>query len=231
MSKVATGARKDRESGFTIIELLIATAVFSMVLVIVTMGFMSLSNAYFKSTVTAATQSTTRDIADTLGKAIQFSGPLPQFGTKDLPSGVKLYQICANNRKFFFVPNVVYLGGEATEENPGLYVQPYSNTCDAEILDKNKGTQLLGENMSIANLDISYFSNLTYTIKLRVMYGQQDMFCSATPSRFAVACDGSPGSNAIFGRMIDSLRCKTDDNYFCAVATSDTTVKKRMTGN
>jgi prepilin-type N-terminal cleavage/methylation domain len=63
-----------REQGFTILELMIATMVFSVVLLLVTAGILQVSRVYYKGLTESTTQSTARNIIDTLAQAIQFSG-------------------------------------------------------------------------------------------------------------------------------------------------------------
>ena len=211
------------EKGFTIVELLIATAVFSMVLVIVTIGFISLSNRYYKGVITANTQSTTRNVTDVLRRNIQFSTTGVTAGESN---GVKF--ICTNGLKFFFRYNVKYLGAQSTETNPGLFMQPYNSNCASEQLNRSLGTQLLGENMSVVDLR-SIGIGSSYTLSVRIAYGDLDMFCS---SSLGVSCSDANASLTTdqLRFAIPDLACK-QGVIFCATSGTEFMVHNRMAGN
>ncbi len=83
------------ERGFTIVELMIATLVFSVILTVVTMGVISFSNRYYKGVHASTTQNTTRNIMDTITQAIQFGEARVD------PSGANNF-FCAGGSVFMF---------------------------------------------------------------------------------------------------------------------------------
>jgi prepilin-type N-terminal cleavage/methylation domain-containing protein len=68
-SMTRTGQR-----GFTIVELMIATAVFSVVLLLCATGLLQIGRSYYKGVTTARTQEVARSIIDEVAQSIQFSG-------------------------------------------------------------------------------------------------------------------------------------------------------------
>jgi prepilin-type N-terminal cleavage/methylation domain-containing protein len=69
MKKVA----KNNQFGFTIVELLIATVVFSIVLVGAMAGFTQIGRLYYKGVVAAKTQEVNRAVIEEISQAIQFN--------------------------------------------------------------------------------------------------------------------------------------------------------------
>lgn len=53
------------QEGFTVVELMIATLVFSVILTVITMGVLSFRNRYYKAVNASTTQNTTRTVIDT----------------------------------------------------------------------------------------------------------------------------------------------------------------------
>src|SRR5687768_12937296 len=64
---------KPKNSGFTIIELMIATVVFSTILLIITGGIVQIGKAYYKGVISARTQNTTRQLTDEVTRNLQFN--------------------------------------------------------------------------------------------------------------------------------------------------------------
>lgn len=66
--------KRIHQAGFTIIELMVATTVFSFVLLICTYGIIKVGNDYYKGITEARTQENARDTIDRITQDIQFSG-------------------------------------------------------------------------------------------------------------------------------------------------------------
>src|ERR1043166_6625781 len=88
-------------TGFTIMELRVATMVFGVVLLLVTAGIMQVARMYYKGVTEANTQNTARTIIDTISQAIQFSGgdvtptPLGALPGND-------YAFCVGDQQFTY---------------------------------------------------------------------------------------------------------------------------------
>lgn len=57
-------------AGFTIVELMIATVVFSVILILITTGIIQIGKAYYKGIIGSRTQETARKITDEVGRSI-----------------------------------------------------------------------------------------------------------------------------------------------------------------
>lgn len=66
--------RGNSTNGFTIIELLFSTLVFSVVLLLCLTALLQIGKLYYKGVTTAQTQDSTRDILNEISQAIQFTG-------------------------------------------------------------------------------------------------------------------------------------------------------------
>lgn len=85
--------------GFTIIELLIATAVFSIVLMAAVVGFLEIGRLYYKGIATNAVQSTTKQVLDRISADFQNSSAF---------SGIILPSPPTNSYTYFCVGGVRY---------------------------------------------------------------------------------------------------------------------------
>ena len=63
-----------RNKGFTIIELMISTVIFSLVLLMCLVGIVQVSRTYYKGVTRAKTQEATRRLMDEIKESIQLSG-------------------------------------------------------------------------------------------------------------------------------------------------------------
>lgn len=197
---------KDVADGFTIVELMIATLVFSTILVLITVGVLYFSRSYYASINRSTTQNTARAIVSNISQAIQFTGTAIAT-TADTGSSY----FCAGGNIYVFKPGVQYQGGTASAANPGLYVAPSTAGCASPAgLDYNnaQSQQLLGKSMRIANLSVSNVGNQLYVISLTLAYGDDDLLSATTGSD--VVCKSQLGSQ------------------FCAVSSLNTTVQRRL---
>src|SRR5262249_3702342 len=111
------------QAGFTIVELMVATLVFSFVLVIITVGVLFFSKTYYAGRNRARTQNTARSVVGTISQAIQFTGTAI---TTTADTGAQYF--CAGSRIYVFNLGAKYAGGTATSAVPGLYSAPQTGT-------------------------------------------------------------------------------------------------------
>ncbi|MFA5004232.1 MAG: prepilin-type N-terminal cleavage/methylation domain-containing protein [Candidatus Saccharimonadales bacterium] len=217
--------KKTAQAGFTIVELMIATLVFSVILLIITIGVLHFSNAYYKGINSSTTQNTARNIVDSVAQAIQFGG-----GQVAVPAGMSFA-----NTTTYCVGNTVQfdfsLGqqlGPGKDTLAALYESPNANGGCVAIsspanfkVGKNSsgallsgGKELLGNTMRLSKFSITPVTipgssdQDTYTIDVRVVYGDTDLLTNPT------------GPNA---KCIDQV-----GSQFCAVSELITTVQTRV---
>lgn len=207
-------SQHSRERGFTIIELMIATLIFSVILTVITMGVMSFTNNYYRGVNNSTTQNTTRTILDTISQAIQF-GSAPVY----LPIPVNNY-FCAGGYSFTYDKGVLY-----TETSQmGLYMAPMGALCSATTIPPTGGTQLLGKNLRLTNLEVKSVGVNLYSVTVSIAMGPYDLLCS--PSLYPAGCNGSP---TVFWSTANDVTCRsTVGSQLCATSTLTTVVEKRI---
>lgn len=75
--------------GFTLVELMIATALFSSILLLITFGLLSIGQNYYKGKNSARTQDVARRVIDEISQAIQFGDAAPSPEIK--PNIIRAY--------------------------------------------------------------------------------------------------------------------------------------------
>ncbi len=221
--------------GFTIIELLIATAVFSTLLLLLTTAMIQIGRIYYKGLTTARTQEVARLVMEDITNSIQFGGGLlePTHNTTPLDYS------CVGDKVYSFLRNKQLTASNspaADQSKNVLVVDSGSGKCGLGPQDLVSGTptassrELLAPNMRLAKLEIKCATgpalcppDSIYKVSIRVVYGDSDMLCSP----FAGDCaDVSTSSN--LGN--DDISCKSFrvGTQFCAVSELQTVIQKRV---
>jgi prepilin-type N-terminal cleavage/methylation domain-containing protein len=200
---------KNSQNGFTIVELLIATLVFSIILVIITSGILVFSRAYFRGINSSGLQTVARTASEDIGQAVQFSGS----NIVEHSSGATPYYVCAGNFVYFYTLYAIYPGGTPTAANIGIWRQPLSTDCSitTPIFNAGTGSQLLSKSTRVAKFLVNPVVgvNGAFTIDIKLAFGSDDGFFS-NPGNASVQCIGQAG-----------------DEY-CSVAELNTVVQKRV---
>lgn len=196
-----------KQAGFTIVELMVATTVFSVILVVITVGVLYFTRSYYKGVYSSMTQSTARTITDTVTQTVQFGANEPvtyEYQEADYsPNTVNFF--CAGGYVFVFDLGEKYEVGAATE---GMYMQPTPNSGCTVPLDVTGRRQLLGNRMRVTYVNFS-LNGGAYTFDIKVAYGDDDLL------------DDGGGSGA-------EIQCKSEAGYeYCAVARLTATAQRR----
>lgn len=153
--------------GFTILELLIATSVFSVILLLCTFGLIQVGKSYYKGVALTRTQNVARNVMGTLTQSIQFSGETP---TGTLPGGlvpIPSESFCFGSLRYQYKLNskVGTSGGYALR----------TSDCTQDALTA-KQTELLGKGMSLQTFSVQPVVNdpNSYTISIKILYGDTD---------------------------------------------------------
>ncbi len=242
-------------AGFTIIELLIATLIFSLVLILITTGVMQFTRQYYKGIISSNTQNTARAIIDDVTRTIQFNtGNLYSLTSTTLtpntdPSAPALGYCIGETKRYSFRINAQVTEGTADTNahqsnhslitdgvsgcstatpaldvrNPNILVNPDIQTGRALLYPR----ELIGQRMRLSKFKIETVPNMvgTYTVTVRVIYGDDDLLCTPSVPNSCVGRNTTPDplSDA------STLMCKsTIGSQFCAVSELSTTVKKRV---
>jgi prepilin-type N-terminal cleavage/methylation domain-containing protein len=235
----------DLQSGFTIVELLIATVIFSMVTLVVVYGVLSFTDAYYGGVNSSTTQDTARSMLDTVTQAIEFSGePITTTTPVTGPGLSNIYYFCAGGSTYYFDEGYIY-NSSPSATNPGLYMSP--GGCTSTPTSFSNGRELLGSNMRITYLSVTQSAPTTnpalYTVVLSIAYGDSDLLCNASKdgnargggclSTDALNTNSSTlaivGSSTFQGGPENDVQCRqTTGSQFCAHAGLSTTVSLRV---
>ncbi len=203
------------QKGFTIIELLVATAVFAVVLVVITVAVLQISRVYYKGVTEANTQNTTRSIIDTISQNIQFGGG-GVVTTPASPGSPAAF--CIGNQRF-----VYDLGKQVVDGTPvvakhqtyhALVTDTYGGCSNAttQPLDVAAvtGRELINANMRLSKLSVTLFGTNQYRVTVRIVYGHDDVLKNVSTPATTVCDNVSAGTQ------------------FCSVSELSTIVTKRV---
>jgi prepilin-type N-terminal cleavage/methylation domain-containing protein len=199
------------QKAFTIIELMIATAVLSTILIMVTFMMISIGNLYYKGVNQARVQDDVRTISDDVSQHLQLSDSLPLFAVAG--DGTSAY--CIGNTRYTYMLN------KQVGSGPGQIAHvlwrdsnPAPNSCSASVGFLNSatpsadGVELIAPNSRLTFFSVSLSS--PYTISIGVAYGDNNLL---NLSGLNTTCKGSIG------------------DQFCSTGTLTTTVVQRITGS
>lgn len=200
--------------GFTILELLIATAVFSTILLLCSYALIQIGRVYYKGITMTRTQETARTIMEDIAQSIQFSGQ----GVNVLAPSGGLKGICIDSRRYS------YREGIKLGNNPSRHVlvaddgvacgsgTPILNVNDVSVVNASTNPrEFLSEQTRLSALEVTLLDATTqlYSVRVKVVAGDNDLLDNpATPDA--------------------SCRSGISGGQFCAVADISTIVQKRL---
>lgn len=232
---IDTRCNGGRQAGFTIIELMIATLVFSIILITITAGILSFTRQYYRGVIASKTQDTARAIVDDVTRAIQFNTGDKSDLLVPIVSDSNGYCIGTSKRYSFALGRQLTDSGTLvgkqshhaliSDNISGCSPSTYAlDVTSANFTGLTNPRELLGEHMRLAKFTIQSSSDF-YTITVRVVYGDDDLLCSPNPS-FANDCTDTNQSTHLDQ---PDLTCKLiTGSQFCAASELSTTVKKRV---
>lgn len=223
------------QDGFTIVEMMIATMVFSTILLIVTVGVIHFSHDYYEGINASTTQNIARSITDNLTQSIQFSGTTPQ---PDTTTETPAHYFCAGSEEYMFK-----LGQQQTDAsyalvrfpvNPGSCYDDADTSSDSvEQAAWNQREELLQPRMRLTQFVATPGDGGIWQLSIGIALGDDDQFCA--PTARVNSCDnGAPDFTATDyadQSVLDDLHCKLHaGSQFCYVAALNTQVQSRLQG-
>jgi prepilin-type N-terminal cleavage/methylation domain-containing protein len=207
---------KRTDQGFTIVELLIASGVFSTLLLLSLAGFLQIGRLFYKGVSATQTQAVARQVMDGLETDINFAPSTSAVVVNTDSSfsvGSTTYQrkyFCANGFRYTFIPGkVLSSDAEATmlKTVPESAWQDFGilkdkmasrNSCarpftaPATAIDPLKAVELLSDNMRISDLSIQQpivSVPPIYTLNVKIAYGGDTIL--QNPTATTASCDSS----------------------------------------
>ncbi len=240
----------DVERGFTIIELLIATTVLSVVLLLVTVVITSIGNLYYKGVNQSRLQDTVRGLTDEVGQKLELNSNGFFTATGTATGGFSTKAICIGNTRYTFAPGT-QIGSQSNQILHALWrdTNPTPGTCDlsgsnsvdlnSPNLDSNdpSGTELMGPRSRLVNFSIvsinSTGSGSPYQINIFMALGDGGLLCSSSAVPNSCSTDAAMPTTATVPSYVNytkpDLTCKghTGDQ-FCATGSLTTTATQRL---
>lgn len=141
-------------SGFTIIELMIATVIFSIILLICMQTITTIGRMFYKGVTLSRTGEAARSSMDTIENDLRFASG-NSFFTTVAPASPMYY--CIGDERYTYYPGVQVLDPSNSGNPSGLIRQQFSSfdACKAGGAVTGSQAQLLGSGMRI-----TYFSIL-----------------------------------------------------------------------
>jgi prepilin-type N-terminal cleavage/methylation domain-containing protein len=191
--------------GFTIIELLIATAIFSVVLLIALGGFSGVGRLFYKGVSASQTQIAAENILTDVSTNIQSAANVNLLQTYNNYS----YYCIGGNRYTVKVNQLVLTDATpnyAANGNFGLLkdnlsgggacAPPCVSACASPAIAFKNPTELLGSNMRLGKFQISQPDAISqpnlYNIKMIMAYGDDGVVGYSTPGDYSsIYCIGN----------------------------------------
>ncbi|HEX5447929.1 MAG TPA: prepilin-type N-terminal cleavage/methylation domain-containing protein [Candidatus Saccharimonadales bacterium] len=194
--------KKPNRKGFTIIELMVATLVFSVVLLVILTAFIQISRMYYKGVNMTRMQEDARTVIQDMSDDIKFARSAPSSGPGYYCIGLHKYQYQKNYQ----------LDSSGGPNNYGIrrYTLPFSSGCSAAATSSDY-TELLDSGMQLNNLDISCDGGICRLQIHLLFYGgtPEDLFHS--PSNPSSGTPWKEPDAECTGSLEDSQYCATAD--------------------
>jgi prepilin-type N-terminal cleavage/methylation domain-containing protein len=224
---------KLNKKGFTLLELMIATVVFSTILLATTTVLIQLGRMYYKGVIISRTQEVTRNVADEISQQLQFGSSGVVHNDEGTMYGtLQVKAFCIGSQRYSYVINAKVSSGAETRNEPpnnipGNRLQhalwrdtidpTVGKTCPALNLSEpnpggTDGQELLGQNMRLSpNFKVPSCNDTTNicSFTIAVLHGDNDLL-SPPDGENPVSCGNVVGSQ------------------WCASSTISTQVFKRL---
>jgi prepilin-type N-terminal cleavage/methylation domain-containing protein len=90
------------KGGYTIVELMVATAIFSVILLLCATAMINIGNTYHKGIISSQTQDATRTITDELSSQVKFGGKTPVSGLAQTYGGLTVRSFCIGEKRYSY---------------------------------------------------------------------------------------------------------------------------------
>lgn len=190
---------KNNQKAFTIIELLIASTVFSMIILGACVAIIQMSRLYYKGIILSRTQTAGRNLAEAIAREIQFQGgsvnqdiftpPPPDPKTSIISIGTTRYKFAINQQQGKDITHAIvkYNNDPADSDGPDL---------NDTALNSSNYRNILGNNMRVLDISVSKVGGGgvstagLYSVQVVIAYGDSDLL--DTPADLAdTTCKGN----------------------------------------
>lgn len=222
-----------RQRGFTLIELMVATSAFSVILIVCLAALLAIGRMYYKGSTEARVQEVVRSTVDNVTQAAQFSGA--EIVSVPAPGTTGLWAYCVGVTKYSYYRgmqlNPDLASPTSTQSNQGLVVSYDPDRCYDSSGNFNPSPdtnpqELLGEDMHLVDFYISETDGLV-DVRLKVAYGGD----ASIPNDIEGIFDyNDANGNNIREPGEELMRCKTNapGSEFCAFSQLSSKVFRKI---
>lgn len=231
------------QQGFTIIELMISTAVLSVILLVSTVMIVNIGTLYYKGINQSRLQSATRTISDEVAQHIQLSSGAAAAPAVPAPVPRNLHKAyCIGDTRYNYILNKkmdpAADGTKDTSKHVLWRDKVTTGTCPVAA-DLNatvptaSGVELMPSNSRLIAFDIVQPS--PYKINITMAYGDSDLLCDTGIANDCTddsveGYKGNVASNNAGATPSGTVLCKgiSAGRQFCATAYLKTSVVQRL---
>ncbi len=222
-----TKHKSTAQQGFTIVELMVATAVFSMVMLVCSFAIVQVGRMYYKGVVTNRTQDAARTVLEDVAQTVQFGANHRNVGVQGYTNAqgqtVTVHALCLGQTRYSYVTDRA-MGALGDQARRVLWKNSIGEgeSCTpanlAASTPPDSGEALLGDTMRLPVFDANdEDGDGVWTITVRVSFGDTaDLF----ENNGEELADGD-GTFAV-------CRGVNAGGQFCAVSNLSTSVVKRL---
>lgn len=194
-----------RKDGFTIIELLIATAVFSVVLMVFLAAFLRISQLFYKGVNMSNTQETARNVLQDISDDLQFYNQAPVIG-----SGY----FCIGNHRYAY-----NIGSQVGSSGTYGIARENMNVCKPLLGAQGQAvaanhTELLDPGMQVNLLNITPQPDGVINVAIRLVFYGGDNSVLVSPS----------GATPAYKAADAQCSGPANSTQFCATADYNSTI-------
>lgn len=234
----STPAKAKEQRGFTIIELMIATTVVSVILVMVSVIMINIGGLYFKGISQTAAQNTVRSISDEITQQLQFSDSMPEPSASPAPDGVRSW--CIGTTRYTYIigkqigtdtAHVLWRDKVASSSCPSITATGSLNVATPALPGSTGGgVELIGPRSMLT--DFTIITPSPYRVTINIALGDSDQLCDIGTTD---DCNDKSISTHIWNPTAPTgqIRCKGNvgagnSGKFCGTANLTTTAVRRL---
>ena len=203
------------KSGFTIMELMIATTVFAILLLLALAGFLQIGQLFYKGVNITRTSDAAKQAMSSIRNDVSFdvtnSSIMPNNSPLTTPLTDRWYFCAGANRYTYILGRQLDIEAESNEMKtfPVAGWNKFSLLKDKVVsgcpdpfngvpINPANVTELLGDKMRLSNLTISLLPNSLYTLDVRIAYGIDEVLTSPATATDAKCLSGRNNSSYCF---------------------------------